>query len=205
MISAPARGRQSDSGELAQTRTIVRQVSSHDEEGRLERLEPAHVAAFKAFQRSARPADQGLRDDPSAAVILEPRQTLDLARRVYDEVEGTIDLVPGPDTICCVAINARNGESMAGSTSTALAATSTHGFIRSGTERSVTVLGVLSAQARDLRIINGSGHAIAVPLNADDAYWITVTDPIDMIVTQADGTTRHIPFARPGSHRITKP
>ena len=113
--------------------------------------------------------------------------------------------MPGPDTICCVAINARNGERMTGSTSTALSATGTHGFIRSGTERSVTFLGVLSAQARDLRIINGSGQSIALPLNADDAYWTTVTDPIDMVYTHADGTTRHIPLARPGTHRITEP
>jgi hypothetical protein len=106
---------------------------SHD--GRLNALEPAHVDAFRAFQRPAGPADQGLSDQPAAAHGLGPELSRDLARRVYDGPEGTIDLVPGPGAICCVARNPQTGERMAGTTSTELAAHGTHGFIRSGPER----------------------------------------------------------------------
>ena len=129
----------------------------------------------------------------------------DLARRVYEGPEGTIDLVPGPGAICCVARNPRTGERMAGTTSTELAARGTHGFITSGREGSATFVGVLSTGARDLQIVTGSGQAITVSLNADDAYWITVADPIDMIVTETDGTARHIPFGRWPPQRPRRP
>ena len=36
-------------------------------------------------------------------------------------------------------------------------------------------------------------------------YWITVTDPIDMVLTEAGGTPRQIPFARRGTERIRRP
>ena len=134
---------------------------------------------------------------PSAS-HLEPGVNLDLARRVYEQDEGTIDLVPGPDTICCVVIDRRSGERVVGSTSTALAACGAHGFIRSGTGRSATFFGVLSARAWDLRIVSGAGEAIAVPLNADHAYWITVTDPVEIVFTRAGGTAQRIPVVRPG-------
>jgi hypothetical protein len=176
---------------------------SHD--GRLNALEPAHVDAFRAFQRPAEPADQSLSDQPAPAHGLGPELNRDLARRVYEGPEGTIDLVPGPGAICCVARNPQTGERMAGTTSTELAAHGTHGFIRSGPQRATTFVGVLSAAARDLQIITGSGQAITVPVNADDAYWITVADPIDMIVTKTDGTARHIPFSRWRTQRPSRP
>jgi hypothetical protein len=78
--------------------------------GRLQALEPAQMAAFTAFQRAQRPADFGLREDSFAALPLEPRLNVELARRVYDGADGTLDLVPGPDMICCVAINAQTRE-----------------------------------------------------------------------------------------------
>jgi hypothetical protein len=63
-------------------------------------------------------------------------------------------------------------------------------------------VGVLLAGARDLRAVDQSGREIAIPLNADDAYWITITDPIDILWTKPDGTTRHTPFGRYGMHRV---
>lgn len=135
-------------------RTTISDVSSHDEPGRLESLEPAQVAAFRAFQRPTRAADHGLRDDRDYAAKLAPCLNPDLARRVYDGEDGTIDLVPSPDTVCCVVITS-DGERLMGSTSVSLAATGSHGFISLRTDPSATFRGVLSTGACDLRIING--------------------------------------------------
>jgi hypothetical protein len=178
----------------------VRQVSPPDEPppaGRLDALEPGQVAGFRAFQRPSTSADHALRDNDTAASALAPHLNPDLARRVYTGVEGTIDLVPGPNTICCVVTGAGTGERISGSTSTELAARGAHGFTSSGRDRSATFRGVLAASVRDLRIITGSGAVITVPVNADDAYWITITDPVDEILTLTNGTERHIPFSQP--------
>ena len=176
---------------------------SHRDDGarswRLEELEPTHVAAFRAFQRASRPEDRRLRDDASEPSGLDPPLNPDLARRVYDNVEGTIDLVPGPNVICCVVIGERSGERIAGTTSTALAAEGVHGFISGGSERSVTFRGVLSAEWREVRIITGAGEAVAVPINADDAYWITVADPIEMVLSRSNGPERRICISRRGT------
>jgi hypothetical protein len=159
---------------------------------RLDALEPEQVAAFRAFRRPQNLADQAFLHDNSAASASRSHLNPDLARRVYDGVEGTINLVPGRNTICCVVIVAGTGEMISGSTSTELAARGAHGFSSSGPGRSATFRGVLAVSVRDLRIVTAS-EAITVPVNSDDAYWITITDPIDMILTLTDGTERHIP------------
>ena len=159
---------------------------------RLDALEPEQVAAFRAFRRPRDVADQALRDGNSAASAPGSHLNPDLARRVYDGVEGTIDLVPGRNTICCVVVVAGTGEMISGSTSTELAARGAHGFTSSGRGRSATFRGVLAASVRHLRIVTAS-EAITVPVNSDDAYWITTTDPVDMILTLTDGTERHVP------------
>jgi hypothetical protein len=88
---------------------------------------------------------------------------------------------------------------MIGSTSTTLAADGGMGYSSSRAERSATFVGVLPASARELRIVDESGRVVIVPLNADDAYWITVSDPVDIVLTKADGTEHHVPFARLGT------
>jgi hypothetical protein len=185
--------------------TIVCRLSPGGEQqppDRVEALEPDQVAAFRAFRRPPQSADHALRDDRLTASVLASHLNPDLARRVYDGVEGTIDLVPGRNTTCCIATTAGTGERVSGSTSTELAAQGAHGFTSTGRGRAATFRGLLAASVRDLRVITASGETITVPVNADDAYWITITDPVDQILTLTDGTQRHIPFARPGPGRV---
>jgi hypothetical protein len=163
---------------------------------RLDALEPEQVAAFRAFRRPRNLADQALIRDSSAASASRSHLNPDLARRVYHGAEATIDLVPGRDTICCVVTVAGTGEMISGSTSTELAARGAHGFRSSRPGGSATFRGVLAAGVRDLRIVTAS-EGITVPVNSDDAYWITVSDPIEMILTLTDGTERHIPELPP--------
>jgi hypothetical protein len=40
-----------------------------------------------------------------------------------------------------------------------------------------------------------------VPLSEDDAYWITIAEPIDMFWTRADNTVHQTAFGRFGMHR----
>jgi hypothetical protein len=181
---------------------MVRRVSASRDDPPadwIDAVEPDQVAAFRAFRRPRTEADHGLKNDTEAAAALPPNVNPDLARRAYDGVDGTIDLVPGPNTICCVVTVAGTGERVAGSTTTELVARGTHGFISSGREQSATFRGVLAAAVRDLRIVTASGEVVAVPVNDDDAYWITITDPPNAILTLFDGTEREIPFSPPGN------
>jgi hypothetical protein len=54
-----------------------------------------------------------------------------------------------------------------------LAASGTHGFIKRGAAATFdSVPRVLTANARDLRIIISSGEVILAPVDADDAYGL---------------------------------
>jgi hypothetical protein len=111
-------------------------VSDLDDQGsgRLRGLEPARVAAFIAFRRAVREADRSIAHGAAAHRVVR-REDLALARRVYDGVEGTIDLVPGPGTINRVAVVAGTGERFAGDTSTSSAALDGLGYVRSARQR----------------------------------------------------------------------
>jgi hypothetical protein len=168
--------------------------------GRLRALEPSHIVSFSAFQRPAGPADSFVGQEPTAS--LGPDLNPELARRVYDGPEGTIDLVPGPNSINCVAIVTGTGETFAGGTSTTHAACDGVGYIRSAANRAAMFVGVLPAGARELHAIDHSGREIPVPLTADDAYWITIIEPIDMLWTNADGSAHQTAFGRNTMHRV---
>lgn len=102
---------------------------------------------------------------------------------MYAGVEGTVDLAPGPNTVGCLVTVAGTGERISGSTSTELAARGAHGLTSTRRGRSATFHGVLAASVRDLRVITATGETITVTVNRDDAYWITITDPVDEILT----------------------
>jgi hypothetical protein len=169
---------------------------------RLHALEPEHLAAFDAFRRPVTSDDHQIASEPSATDHLHPSLNVNLARRVYAGENGSIDIVPGPGTICVVAIYANTGETTIGHTATALAAADGLGHVNSSTGSAVDFVGVLPAGARNLRITNRAGRTIAVPLNADRAYWTTIRDPIEMIWTTAGGTDRQTPFGRSKLHRV---
>jgi len=180
---------------------MVRCVSEHDqlwENGdALTALEPAHVAAFAPFSRAAEKTDLAVATAPRAAPHLSPSLNPRLARRVYAGEQGTIYIVPGPGSLGSVSIAAGTGETVIGHTTTELAALDGLGHVggRSG-DGPVTFVGVLPAGGHDLRIINRAGRRIAIPLTRDDAYWVTVDDPADMLWTTADGHDRQSPFGR---------
>jgi hypothetical protein len=170
-------------------------VPDRDDE-RLEEPEPAHKAAFGAFRRSPRPADLALRYDHFARSDLPPEVNPDLARRVYDGSEGTIDLVPGRHGICCVAMSSPNGAKFVGTLLVASTRPGIHGAQLAPDGRRLTVRGVMSARERDLRIVTGSGREATVPLNGDDAYWMTFADALAVVLTDRDGHVRQIPMGR---------
>jgi hypothetical protein len=118
-----------------------------------------------------------------------------LGRRVYSGPEGHGYVVPGPGTIRFIATGDAIGTSQ-GETTTALAADSGHGFICAMRGRPVTFVGVLPAGGQRVEIIDRAGRRIAVPLTADDGYWLEVSDPAAMFLIREDGTRREIPFGR---------
>ena len=101
-----------------------------------------------------------------------------------------------------VAIYANTSETTIGHTTTALAAADGLGHVSGSTDSGVDFVGVLPAGANNLRIVDRSGRTLPVPLNDDRAYWTTVSDPIDMIWTTADGTDRQAAFGRFKLHRV---
>lgn len=161
---------------------------------RLDALEPGQIAAFRAFRRPRTVADEALAADSEAVARLGRDLSPELSRRVYVGAEGTLELVPGPGIMCCVVAVAGTSERISGTTSTELAAGGAHGFISSRGGGSVTLRGVLATAVRDLRVVTAAGETITVPVNADDAYWITVVDPVEHILTLNDGTERRLPF-----------
>ncbi|MHB1571329.1 MAG: hypothetical protein ACYC0H_19290, partial [Solirubrobacteraceae bacterium] len=124
--------------------------------------------------------------------------SVDLSRRVYAGPEGTIDLVPGPGSIGCVVQVAGTGKRIAGTTTTALAASGTHGFLSGHRDGSTTVRGVLSTAVRSLKLSTAAGQSITATVNGDDAYWITVPEPVQMVLVMQDGTERPLPPALAG-------
>jgi hypothetical protein len=166
-------------------RGIVRRMGDRDDDtptARFDALEPEQVAAFRAFQRPRTAADEALGADPDAVSRLGRHLSPELSRRVYAGVEGTIDLVPGPNTICCVVTVAGTSERISGTTSTELAARGAHGFTSGRGGQSATFRGVLATVVRDLQVVTATGETITVPVNADDAYWITITEPVEQTV-----------------------
>lgn len=178
-------------------------MESHDRPpDRLKALEPSHVAAFDAFARPAAPADLRVVDEPTATGHLHPSLNTDLARRVYSGEHGSIDIIPGPGTICFVAIYAGRDETTIGHTTTALAAADGLGHVRGSSGTAVDFVGVLPAGANNLRIVDRKGRETPIPLNHDRAYWATVDDPVDMRWTTGSGTERQGVFGRFKMNRV---
>ena len=181
-------------------RGIVRRMGDRDETptARFDTLEPEQVAAFRAFRRPRTAADEALGADPAAVSRLDRHLNPELSRRVYAGVEGTIDLVPGPNAVCCVVTVAGTSERISGTTSTELAARGAHGFISTRGGQSATYRGVLATVVRDLQVVTAASETITVPVDADDAYWINFTEPVEQILILNDGTRRRLPsFSRP--------
>lgn len=151
------------------------------------------ISAFRTFRRPATKADGALPD----GVVLGLPAHLDsgLGRCVYSGPEGQAYVVPGPGSICFIAIGEAIGTSR-GETTTALAAEGGHGFICAVRGRPVTFVGVLPAGGQRLEILDRAGRRIAVALNDDDAYWLEVSDPVGMFLIQQDGTSKEIPLGR---------
>lgn len=104
--------------------------------------------------------------------------------------------MPGPGSVGFVSIRREAGETTAGYTSTELAVANGLGNVRSTSGDPVTLVGVLPACARDLRIVDAAGRSISVPLSDDDGYWITVARPRDMVWKTPDGRDRQGLFGR---------
>ncbi len=163
-------------------------------EGSVALPDAEQVRAFKAFRRPVTEAD-GARGEPTAHGLpahLDAR----LARRVYSGPEGQAFLVPGPGTVCFLAIGEGIG-TIQGETTTALAGDGGHGFIcRAGSRiKPVTLVGILPADAQRLEVLDGAGRTITAATNDDDSYWLEVADPIRMFLVRHDGTEKEIPFA----------
>lgn len=167
-----------------------------DGDDQLTALEPAHLAAFRAFSRAPEEADCLATSEPTAAERLSPGLNPNLTRCVYAGERGKIYIVPGPGSLCSVSIAVDTREIVIGHTTTDLAALTGLGHVRSGTGRPTTFVGVLPYGAHNLRIINRADRELRVPLTRDDAYWISVADPVDMVWTRSDGENRHWPPRR---------
>ena len=165
------------------------------EDGQLGALEEAHLAAFSAFRRSPEGADHELAPE-LAASLLHSRLNPGLARCVYANERGRFYIVPGPGAVCFVSVAASTGQTVTGHTTIDLAMAGVlghHGGRRG--DPGLTCVGVLPAGGHDLRIIDLAGRETRVPLTSDDAYWVTVADPIEIVWTDSAGKDRHVPFA----------
>jgi hypothetical protein len=159
-------------------------------------LEPEQVVAFRAFRRARTPEDQALSADPAMVSALGADLNADLSRRVYVGLEGSIDLVPGPGAVCCIVAVAGTGERISGTTSTELAARGAHGFTSYRAGKPTLFRGVLATGVRTMLIATASGKTVTAAVNADDAYWMAVRDPVAQTLILQDGTERVIPFSR---------
>ena len=141
---------------------------------------------------------------PIPAARLKHKLNPTLARCVYDGEHRRIYIVPGPGSVCLVSI-AEFGETVIGPTTTQAATHSGLGHSisggwrrdrRTGERRDLptTFIGVLPTGGHNLRIIDRADREFSVPLTPDDAYWITVADPVDMAWATPDGDDRH-PFS----------
>jgi hypothetical protein len=175
-----------------------RDRGSDDDEDQLAALEPSHVNGFNAFVRAGNAADRAVAADPDVASRLSPDLNPALGRRVYAGELGRIYIVPGRGSLCYVAIDA-TGEMVMGHTSTELAVRHGLGHFGSRANHPVRFVGVLPSGAQALRIIDRAGLENRVTLTPDDAYWISVRDPVEMVWTASDGVDQHVPIGRPRS------
>ncbi len=154
----------------------------------LDALEPEQVELYRAFQRSQRREDLRSFEDEALTEMVGERCEPALVRRVYDSELGTIDLIPGVGSLCCVCTsNGRFGR-VSGTTQTALARYG-QGAIH-GRGAAVTLTGVLSTRVCELRVVDAAGRVIVVAVNDDDAYWVTVQNVVKTIASMTNGTER---------------
>jgi hypothetical protein len=146
-------------------------------------------AAFSVLRR-ARTADDTLPD--SIALVIAPRLDPDLAWCMYSGAEGRAYIVPRPGSICFIASSEAVG-TIRGEVPTALAADIGQGFVHSNKDGPVTFVGVLPVGGYGAHVVDQSGRSIKALQNADDGYWLEVTDPVAFIKTRPDGTTHQIP------------
>lgn len=175
---------------------------------RLSALQDAHRAAFAAFKRP-----QGEADRRGTTVVashtLGPTANPALNRRVYEGAEGTIDLVPGLNSIACV-VTRSSGESFSGATSIELAVNDGCGYMRQTRSRDapqrdeLILMGVLPAGAAGLHVTTEADGTIPVPLTTDGAYWIATRDLQDLYWTRPDGEIHHHTLVRLHMSRIPK-
>jgi hypothetical protein len=181
-----------------QRRHIVRGVGEHqpgqpDHAGEHDSIpDPAQRAAFRALRRSRIAAHDTLPEP--VALAIGPRLDAGLAWCVYSGPEGQAYIVAGPGSICFIATSDAIG-TIRGDLPTAFAADAGHGFVHSGRGRPVTFVGVLPTGGHGVHVIDRSARRIDAVPNADDGYWLEVTDPVDFIKTRPDGTTQQIPFS----------
>jgi hypothetical protein len=154
--------------------------------------DPAQRAAFRALRRARITAHDTLPE--VLALAIGPRLDPRLAWCVYSGPEGQAYIVAGTGSICFIATSDAIG-TIRGEIPTAFAADAGQGFVHSGRGRPVTFLGVLPAGGHGVHVIDRSGRRIDAVPNADDGYWLEVTDPVDLIKTRPDGTTQQIPFS----------
>jgi hypothetical protein len=192
-------------------RRMVRRMSepAPGRDDQLAALEPAHLAAFRAFSRAPGESDQLAVREPGAMALLARRWPIPaarlkhklnptLARCVYEGEHGRIYIVPGPGSVCLVSI-AEFGKTVIGPTRVATHSGLGHAISgwrrdrRTGERRDLptTFIGVLPTGGHNLRIIDRAEREFRVPLTPDDAYWITVADPVDMAWATPDGDHRH--------------
>ena len=183
------------------SRTVSHVDASHEHYAtRLDALENAHRAAFGAFARPTSEADRRARI-VVAGQSIGPTGNPELAKRVYEGREGTIDLVPGRGSIACVVVRP-SGESFSGATTIELAVKDGLGYMKHThspdalEDDEVTFIGVLPAGAGDLRMKTTFGATIAVPLTPDGAYWLTTGEAQDLCWTRSDGTIQQHVFGR---------
>jgi hypothetical protein len=154
--------------------------------------DPEQRAAFRALRRARIAAHDTLPE--AVALATGPRFDPRLAWCVYAGPQGQAYIVAGPGSICFIATSGAIG-TIRGDIPTAYAADSGHGFVHSGRGKPVTFVGVLPAGGHGVHVIDRSGRRIDAVPNADDGYWLEVTDPVDFIRTRPDGTTKQIPFS----------
>lgn len=154
------------------------------------------MTLFTAFQRSRAPIDDAVDGDR----LHRPGVRLKLARRVYADSQGSIDIAPTDHGVIYVA-SATNGEMLGGATTAKLASSHGVGHTRWNRESGYMFVGVL-AEGVQLAVIADDGAEIPAPVNTDDAYWFSVANAVAMLWTAADGTRERIELAEP---RISGP
>lgn len=161
------------------------------EDDQLDALEDAHLAAYSAFRREPGPADRDFAAEPAASRLV-PSLNVGLARCVYAGDRGRIYIAPGPGAVCVVSIAAASGETVIAHTTIELAVGGVLGhYGRRHDNSGVRYAGVLPVGGQDLEVVDRAGRRIGIPLTSDDAFWVTVVDPVDLVWTDARGKHCH--------------